>query len=84
MDNAFVRARKLAEEKTTDRQERNRIWWETLPMTYRSWEEGDRGVRDASGFSALEHDYLEGNPWMKANFDFSRFKDKDTLEIGCG
>lgn len=84
MDNAFVRARMLAETQTTDRQERNRIWWETLPMTYRAWEEGDRDVRDAQAFSALEQDYLDGNPWLASNFDFEKFRGKDTLEIGCG
>ncbi len=84
MNNAFVRARQTAEQTTSDRQERNRIWWETLPMTYKSWEETDRGVREPGEFSRLEKDYLEGNPWLGANFDFGRFKGKYTLEIGCG
>ncbi len=84
MNNAFVRAREVAEQSTTDRQERNRLWWETLPMTYRSWEESDRGVKDPQGFSRLESDYLDGNPWLKEHFNFGAFKGQKTLEIGCG
>lgn len=82
---AFVEARNLAEQ-TTDAQERNRIWWETLPMTYNGWDK-DKKARiptSADDFMVVERAFLDGNPWLKEQFNFNGFAGKRVLEIGCG
>jgi 2-polyprenyl-3-methyl-5-hydroxy-6-metoxy-1,4-benzoquinol methylase len=58
-------------------QERNRLWWEALPMTYADWDAADR--------AHLRHvdDFLEINPFLKS-FDFARFKGLRVIDIGCG
>lgn len=84
MRNPFIQARLSAERSARDEQERNRLWWEALPMTYKPWQEADRSVNGAAGFAALEGSYLASNPWLRENFQFSRFAGKRTLEIGCG
>lgn len=80
---AFVKARQFAEQ-SADRQERNRIWWETLPMTYSGWEEKDRVPSTPEDFVKIERVFLDGNPWLRDNFEFNAFKEKQVLEIGVG
>lgn len=81
---AFVRARELAENKTGDRQERNKIWWETLPMTYSGWDQKDRLPTTAADFEKIERAFLDGNPWLRDNYDFKAQKGRYVLEIGVG
>jgi 2-polyprenyl-3-methyl-5-hydroxy-6-metoxy-1,4-benzoquinol methylase len=67
-----------------DNQEKNKNWWEELPMTYADWESENRIPKTKQDFLRLEKLFLEGNPFLIDNFDFSKFKDKKVLEIGCG
>jgi ubiquinone/menaquinone biosynthesis C-methylase UbiE len=60
-------------------QERNRAWWEAMPMTYRDWNETDRSTNRDQAIG----DFLSGNPWFTEEF-FTRQKGKSVLEIGCG
>jgi ubiquinone/menaquinone biosynthesis C-methylase UbiE len=60
-------------------QERNRLWWERLPMTYERWEGADR----ATTRDRVVAKFLEGNPWLSREY-FTHFTGKDVLEIGCG
>jgi ubiquinone/menaquinone biosynthesis C-methylase UbiE len=60
-------------------QERNRAWWEALPMTYQDWNAAGRSTTRDQAVS----DFLSGNPWFTEEF-FSRQKGKSVLEIGCG
>lgn len=82
-DNAYLKAREEAE-RTSDPQERNRVWWETLPMTYAGWDEADRIPVSPEEFANVETAFLEGNPWLRDHYDFSAMAGKDVLEIGCG
>ena len=83
MTEVFVRARAHAESSAAGLQERNRLWWEQLPMTYVDWDKTARGVSTGQQFALLEAQFLEGNPWLKG-FPFSVFKNQHVLEIGCG
>jgi 2-polyprenyl-3-methyl-5-hydroxy-6-metoxy-1,4-benzoquinol methylase len=83
MADVFVQARAHAESSATGLQERNRLWWEQLPMTYVDWDNAARGVSTAQQFAHLETQFLEGNPWLK-RFVFAAFKNQRVLEIGCG
>jgi SAM-dependent methyltransferase len=76
MTSPYIKAR---DDTIPDLQERNRKWWETLPMTYKPWSEGDRSTTQ----QRLVVDFLSSNPFLSYEF-FQRFTDKDVLEIGCG
>ena len=60
-------------------QERNRTWWEALPMTYKEWDADDRTTSGDTVVSA----FLDGNPWLSPNY-FLQFAGKSVLDIGCG
>jgi 2-polyprenyl-3-methyl-5-hydroxy-6-metoxy-1,4-benzoquinol methylase len=71
-------------ETTTNSQERNRLWWESLPMTYAMWEDEKRQPTSLEDFQAINQLYLDSNPWLRDELDFSLFRDQSVLEIGCG
>jgi SAM-dependent methyltransferase len=61
-----------------DAQERNRAWWEALPMTYVEW---DKEHRDLIGGRHAAHALLAANPFLhRSHF----WRSGDVLEIGCG
>jgi ubiquinone/menaquinone biosynthesis C-methylase UbiE len=62
----------------------NRVWWESLPMTYAPWEQQQRSPVAAADFRRLEAEFLDSNPWLRDRFDFTAFRDTAVLEIGCG
>jgi len=66
------------------RQERNKTWWETLPMTYADWDSDRRIPKSKEDFMTVEKLLLNGNPFLINDFDFNKFKGKMVLEIGCG
>ena len=67
-----------------DKQESNKMWWETLPMTYEDWDSKNREPHNAQDFLILEKKFLEGNPFLKNFFNKIFFLNKKVLEIGCG
>jgi 2-polyprenyl-3-methyl-5-hydroxy-6-metoxy-1,4-benzoquinol methylase len=67
-----------------EKQEKNKSWWEELPMTYEDWDSEKRIPKSKEDFLKIEKLFLDGNPFLKDYFDFNRFKDKKILEIGCG
>lgn len=79
--NAYQRARHQSESTAMSAQELNRKWWESLPMTYVDWDEADRLPQD---FVQVEQAFLQNNPWIGDNFDFTALRGKRVLEIGCG
>ena len=62
-----------------DPQERNRAWWESLPMTYESWSDADRSTTRERVMAA----FVTSNPWLGREY-FTLFKGLDVLDIGCG
>ncbi|HJO22064.1 MAG: class I SAM-dependent methyltransferase [Myxococcota bacterium] len=83
-EGAQLRVRRETAERVKDAQERNRVWWESLPMTYADFNETDRIPATAAGFREVDRLFLEGNPWLRDAFDFNAFAGKKVLEIGCG
>jgi ubiquinone/menaquinone biosynthesis C-methylase UbiE len=71
-------------EENIDKQEKNRLWWESLPMTYFDWDVNERVPRTKEDFLMVEKKFLNGNPYMGNKFNFDLFKNKKVLEIGCG
>ncbi|MBV8267128.1 MAG: class I SAM-dependent methyltransferase [Planctomycetaceae bacterium] len=83
VQNPYTAARDLAET-THDRQGRNRVWWENLPMTYVEWDREDRLPQGPEDFAAVERAYLDLNPWIKEKFGFGAYRDRKMLTVGCG
>jgi 2-polyprenyl-3-methyl-5-hydroxy-6-metoxy-1,4-benzoquinol methylase len=75
-DNPLLRAR---DDEAAAGQERNRQWWERLPMTYERWENDDRSTTRQRAIDK----FLSGNPWLMRTY-FAQFAGQDVLEIGCG
>jgi 2-polyprenyl-3-methyl-5-hydroxy-6-metoxy-1,4-benzoquinol methylase len=84
VDSSLSRARDDARRRTGDQQERNRLWWESLPMTYVGWEESERVPASPEEFRAVDRQFLRGNPWLESEFDFAQCAGRRVLEIGCG
>ncbi len=70
--------------KVIDKQEKNKTWWETLPMTYADWKSKKRIPKTKEDFLKVEKLFLNGNPYLRDNFNFSLLSGKSVLEIGCG
>lgn len=83
-DNSLVAAR-LAAEHSTDRvQERNRLWWEQLPMTYVDWDAADRALQGVDAFRQL-FDYVRTTgPFLHRWFARQDFSGLRLLDLGCG
>lgn len=82
--NPLLKARNAAEESSPGDQERNRQWWERLPMTYAEWDADDRMPETAEDFQRVEQTIFRTSPFLRERFDFTQAKDKKMLEIGCG
>src|SRR5690242_18182829 len=70
-DDAMLRARESASRADTA-QERNRAWWEQLPMTYERWEDEERST---SRQRAIDK-FLNSNPRLSRGY-FAQFAGKD-------
>ena len=73
-----IAAQKMAEN------ERNRLWWEALPMTYENWEGSSRDPVTKEDFQRVDGHYFGTNPYILETVPFATFRDKRVLEIGCG
>lgn len=69
-------------EETIPAQERNRLWWEQLPMTYAEWPADDIDSRPSVVFQEATRLFNDG--WIKENVDFGAYAGQRVLEIGCG
>lgn len=82
--NPFIGARRAVDAETTGAQERNRLWWERMPMTYADWQAERRLPASAEDLHALAARVLEGSPFLRQRFDFRAFADRRVLDLGCG
>lgn len=74
--NPYIRAR---ESVADDAQERNRQWWERLPMTYADWDAEDRTTtRDE-----VVEQFVTGNLLIRRD-DFAGFAGRKVLDVGSG
>jgi 2-polyprenyl-3-methyl-5-hydroxy-6-metoxy-1,4-benzoquinol methylase len=84
MDSKFEDLHKSIREQSLAAQQRNRQWWEALPMTYEAWESETRGAQVDADLLRTRQSFLEANPWLVDDFDFTRYRDHAVLEVGCG
>lgn len=64
--------------------DRNREWWEALPMTYADWEEASRDPITKEDFDRVDRHYFGTNPYLDQHIDFSAYRGMKVMEIGCG
>jgi ubiquinone/menaquinone biosynthesis C-methylase UbiE len=84
MTNPFVETAAKASQETADRQGRNKLWWETKPMTYADWAEDDRLPTTEAEFREIESYVLRTGPWLKGWFDRLSLEGRRCVDIGSG
>ena len=82
--NPFLRTRRAVEATVEDSKERNRQWWEKLPMSYADWSDDDRVARDAKQFEEIEAYALANSPYFRNLYDFHAHRGERVLDLGCG
>ena len=68
--NPFIGTRDTVADGTEDRQDRNRQWWERMPMTYADWHADDRLPTGIGELGAIERKLLDGSPYLSERYDF--------------
>ena len=76
----------ISKKKGIGKQEKNKLWWEVLPMTYEDWdkEKEDRVPKTKEDFKKIERNFLGTNPFLRDEHNFRLFKGQKILEVGCG
>jgi 2-polyprenyl-3-methyl-5-hydroxy-6-metoxy-1,4-benzoquinol methylase len=69
---------------TTIDAERNRLWWERMPMSYADWQAADREPRTEEDFLAIEDYLLARSPFLTDLFKSRNFAGLRMLDLGCG
>ena len=82
--NPFTSTRAAVDEDTANAQERNRLWWERMPMTYADWHADDRLPVDAEEFKQIETRVFAASPFLRQWFDRMDFQGQKVLDVGCG
>jgi ubiquinone/menaquinone biosynthesis C-methylase UbiE len=83
-DTVFIRTKTEIGNVAQDTQDSNKLWWEKMPMTYADWDKGDRLPETDMALARIEDTILSLSPFLRTRFDFSRFKDQQVLDLGCG
>lgn len=81
---AIKATRDAVSETVGDPRERNRQWWERLPMTYAAWGADNRIPSTAEDFLAIRRRIYAASPFFRERFDATRLKDLEVLDLGCG
>jgi len=84
--NPFLSMKAEIEDLTDDRQERNRMWWERMPMTYADWNAGseDRIPKTREDFVRMEDILFAHSTYLREVFPFTALKGRKVIDIGCG
>ena len=80
----FMATRNTSKEDATTGNMKNSLWWERMPMTYKNWEGIDRQLESIEDFNHAENVLFSNSPYLRENHDFSIFKGKKVLDLGCG
>lgn len=84
MNNPFLRTRHAAEADSATAQDRNRLWWEGLPMTYADWSGDDRLPVTDEDFRRIQAYVLREAPWLRGWFESTRLDGLRCLDLGSG
>ncbi|MES2594000.1 MAG: class I SAM-dependent methyltransferase [Verrucomicrobiota bacterium] len=64
--------------------EKNRLWWEKLPMTYEDWGKEDRDPVSVEDFDRVDRHYFGTNPYLQDYWPELGTQAAKVLEVGCG
>lgn len=53
-------------------------------MTYKDWSAEERAARAAEDFAYIDQYITDNSPFFREMFDFSAYRDRTVLDIGCG
>ncbi len=62
MSSLFEKLHRRISDSGVAEQQRNRHWWEALPMTYEAWEDGGRGAAADADLLATRTRFLAADP----------------------
>ena len=80
----FKATRDTSNENASNENDKNRLWWETMPMTYKSWEEDNRRLNTLEDFIQAEEVLFSNSPYLREKLNFSAYSSKKVLDLGCG
>jgi 2-polyprenyl-3-methyl-5-hydroxy-6-metoxy-1,4-benzoquinol methylase len=83
-NNVFIGTRGISKKNASNGNARNRLWWENMPMTYKSWEGKDRQLNTLEDFNYAEEVLFSNSPYLREQYDFSVYTRKKILDLGCG
>jgi len=83
-ENQIFDVRADVERSAKNRLDRNRLWWERMPMTYAAWDSTDRLPKQASDYRQMETFLLANSPFLTEFFATSDFMGRKVLDLGCG
>ena len=72
------------EQSAKNHQDRNRLWWERMPMTYAAWDASDRLPQGKADYEAIEAYLLQRSPFLSEFFVHTDFTGRQVLDLGCG
>lgn len=84
MTNPFLKNREAAEAESATAQDRNRLWWEGLPMTYADWSGDDRIPATGEDFRKIRADVMREASWLRGWFERTRLDGLRCLDLGSG
>jgi len=83
-NDAMNRTRDRLGQDAVGENEKNRLWWEALPMTYEDWGRASREPQTKEDFEKVDRHYFRTNPYLETHVHWSEFGGKRVLEVGCG
>ena len=69
----FKATRDTSDKKASNANDKNRLWWETMPMTYKRWEEDNRQLSTLEDFIQAEEVLFSNSPYLRNKFNFSAY-----------
>lgn len=80
----FLRTRVSVEDESGQAQDRNRLWWENMPMSYADWSAEDRKVKNANQYEEIERYVFANSPYFREAYKFGSRAKMNVLDLGCG
>lgn len=83
-ENQIFDVRADVDQSAKSRLDRNRLWWERMPMTYAAWDASDRLPQREADYREMESFLLANSPFLSEFFATTEFANQKVLDLGCG
>jgi len=84
LKSVFIDAREASRKGAPTGNARNRLWWESMPMTYKDWAGNDRVLETENDFSEAADVLFSNSTYLREQYNFSACNGKKVLDLGCG